>query len=134
MNRLVEVALIVGLSSTGPAAAAQEPTAEAAMERYRKLFKGPAAECERGSVPDEVTVCGRRTRDPYRLPLPVEPTPGTRVAGEAPDQVAASEVGSEPCSTIGPMGGCGSYVPIIPFVMWVAKTAVKAVKAAEEDE
>ena len=133
MKSVLKLALIVGLSSAGPAAAAQEMSADSAMERYRTLFKTPKAECERGSVADEVIVCGRRTRDPYRLPLPVEPVPGARVAGEAPDQVEASEVGSERCSTIGPMGGCGSVVPILPFVMWVAKTAVKAIRAAEDE-
>ena len=132
MDGVVKFALIAALSTSS--AAAQDRTAEAAMERFRQLFKSQVPACPTSSAPDEVTVCGRRAQTTYRLPLPVEPLPGTRAVGDRPDQLEASEVGSEPCSTIGPNGGCGSYVPILPFVAWVAKMAVKAVKVATEEE
>jgi hypothetical protein len=126
------------LAATGGTAAAQVApagSAETAMDRYRHVFTPVAkAGCARTAAGEDILVCGRTGPDPNRLPLPVAPLPGARApGGDPPDQRAAAEVGSEPCSTIGPNGGCGGYLPILPFAMWVANAAVKAVKEAREE-
>lgn len=133
MGRWSAIASLM-LAATGSGAAAQVATAETAMDRYRTVFTPVArTDCPR-SGGDDILVCGRAGRpDPNRLPLPVAPLPGARLSGEAPDQLAASEVGSEPCTTIGPNGGCGGYIPLLPFALWVGKAVVKAVKEAEEE-
>jgi hypothetical protein len=132
MARTSVIAILM-LASTGSGAAAQVATAETAMDRYRDVFTPvDRADCPR-SAGDDILVCGRSGRpDPNRLPLPVAPLPGARTGGEPPDQLAAAEVGSEPCTTIGPNGGCGGYIPILPFALWVGKAVVKAVREAEE--
>ncbi len=69
-----------------PGVARAEPvTAEQAMRRYREVVK-PTAELDCPRDPDAIVVCARPkdVPDPHRLPLPVAPTPGARVAGDAP--------------------------------------------------
>ncbi|HEY0412430.1 MAG TPA: hypothetical protein VGD66_04745 [Allosphingosinicella sp.] len=120
-------AIFIFLLGQAAAAAAEPVSADAAMQRYRQVFQPPATRCAPGK--DEITVCGQRPGpDPNRLPLPVQPLPGSRVAGEAPDQVAASELGNERCTTVGRDTPCTGTVPIIPIAIWIVKTAIKAAR------
>lgn len=132
MNIVVKL-ILAAATAAGPVAAhAQQLRTEPEPKQYPTLRLPVADDCRKGSSSEEVIVCGRVGRDPYRLPLPVEPLPGKRVSGEI-DQVAASENGSEPCSTVGPNGGCGGFIPILPFALWVVKGAIKAVEYAKDD-
>jgi hypothetical protein len=132
MNFVLKSVLIASISSASPAAHAQERRVEPEPKEYSTLRLPVADDCTRRSSPEEVIVCGRTGRSPFRLPLPVEPLPGSRTAGEI-DQLGASEVGSEPCTTVGPNGGCGGYIPILPFVLWVVQSAVKYVEYRKDD-
>lgn len=133
MSRSTAIIFVLA-AGCGLPAHAQDVTAEEALERYRKTF-APAdrAACNQVVEGDEILVCGRRGRDPYRLPLPVEPMPGERVAGEPPAQLAASRDGSERCSTVGPHSSCAGFIPILPFAAWVVDSVIKGVKASKED-
>lgn len=128
----IKLALILAIAGAPSATGAQERRVEAAPREYPTLRLPVTDDCKRGSSPEDVIVCGRAGRSPFRLPLPVEPLPGSRTAGEI-DQLAASEVGSEPCTTVGPNGGCGGYIPILPFVLWVVQSAVKYVEYRKDD-
>lgn len=118
-------ALMIGLAA--PAGAAEPMTAEAAMERYRRLVAPIAVlNCPKAQSPDEIVVCGRpEGRDPNRLPLP--PPPGERIMGEAVSAVEAMGE-RETCSTVGPNQNCGGGLPVIPILIFAAKVAIHAVK------
>ncbi len=77
--------IAAALLLTSGMAGAEPVTAEQAMRRYREVVK-PTAELDCPREPDAIVVCARPkdVPDPHRLPLPVTPTPGARVAGEAP--------------------------------------------------
>ncbi|MGS1015850.1 hypothetical protein [Allosphingosinicella humi] len=120
------------LASLGAAsiAPAQAPlTADEAMETYRAAFQSPyQLDCPRGDEAD-IVVCGRRREGPApeRLPLPVAPDPGTRVAGEPVGAVEAA--GSrEKCSTIGPNQNCGGGLPVFAIVGAVVQIIAKAIE------
>ena len=77
------LALFLAAQSTATAPA----TAEQLLHNHgRDLDGGLRLNCGRGGEGDEIVVCGRRRRerDPNRLPLPVAPEPGERVAGHVP--------------------------------------------------
>jgi hypothetical protein len=109
------------------AATAQVLTAEEALENYRAAFDSVSVlDCPESSDPDAIVVCGRRpgAPDPNRLPLPVQPLPGDRVAGEAISSVEAAGT-REKCSTVGPNQQCGGGLPVFQVI----GVAVKAVQA-----
>lgn len=114
------------------AAPAQTVTAEQAMQNYRELF-APVSEldCPRSRDPEEIVVCGRPfgAPDPNRLPLPVQPLPGDRVAGEAMSTVEAGNI-KEDCSAVGPHNGCGGLLPVGAII----GVAVKVVGALVDGE
>jgi hypothetical protein len=56
--------------------------------------------CRASEEENEIVVCGARQRSQYRLPLPVEPTPGARTIGEAADARGLLALG-ETCQTRG---------------------------------
>ncbi len=124
-------ALIWGATAAA-AAPAQTLTADQAMANYRDAFV-PLIEldCPESTDPDEIVVCGRPigTPDPNRLPLPVAPLPGDRVAGEAMSSVEAGNIKDE-CSPVGRHSSCGGLVPIFPII----GVAVKAVEALVDGE
>lgn len=118
--------LSLGAASLAPA---QAPlTADQAMETYRRAFQAPdQLDCPRGEDED-IVVCGRRTdgADSNRLPLPVAPDPGTRVAGEPVGAVEAAGT-RETCSTVGPNQNCGGGLPVFAVVGMLAKVAAQLV-------
>ena len=115
--------------AASPAAAQQAVTAEEALANARRTFV-PTAEldCPRASDPEEIVVCARQGPDPYRLPLPVPPEPGSRVAGEAPSGTDVLAAAEDPCTTVGPNQRCSGGLPVLGIAIFVAKAVVNAVK------
>jgi hypothetical protein len=118
--------VMILVAATAGAARAQTLTVDEALENYRDSFSPVSVlDCPK-SAGDEIVVCGRAVGapDPYRLPLPVEPVPGDRIAGES---LSAAEVANrkESCSPVGPHNGCGGLVPVGVII----GVAVKAVQA-----
>lgn len=122
MSRMIALALLAFWTATAGAA---PQTAEQAMENYRLTFKPPEVrevrECAR--QPDnDIVVCGRRDLPDQRLPLPLDPVPGERTAGEPPTALTAA--GSrERCSTVGPNQECGGGLPLLGAALFVLRSA-----------
>ncbi|HYE27523.1 MAG TPA: hypothetical protein VEA61_04735 [Allosphingosinicella sp.] len=116
----------------GPAAA-PPLTAEqafAAQQRGLEAALGTAP-CARDIASGDILVCGRPGREPYRLPLPVEPEPGARRPGEAAAPSEALALGAERCTAVGPNPRCGGGLPVIPIAIWLVQTAVKAAQGED---
>ncbi|HEV2748552.1 MAG TPA: hypothetical protein VGW34_14810 [Allosphingosinicella sp.] len=132
-SRMTATLIMLSLAAAAPA---QQPAdADAALRNYRALFKPPPElDCPRGGGEDaDIVVCGRR-RDapqPERLPLPVEPVPGERIAGEIPSGLTEMKAGSGSCSTVGPHQRCSGGLPVFAIAVAVAHAVAKAV--AQED-
>lgn len=96
------------LPQPGTEAAPTIVTADEAVAMSRRQVSDMVARtCPPGAADSDVVVCGRRAaRSPYRLPLPVAPTPGTgeRAGGE---QLAAMDAGGTLCSAVGRDQRCG---------------------------
>lgn len=115
-----------------PLRAAPPATAEEALARQQAgLQRSLGLDCDRGGGED-IIVCGRQGPDPHRLPLPVQPEPGARIAGEPPDPDEVLALHKEKrCTTTGPNQQCSGGLPILPVALWLLQTAVKA--AEEKD-
>lgn len=118
------------LGAAAPAAATPVTAEEALARQQAGLQRSLGLDCDRGGEGD-IVVCGRQGPDPNRLPLPVEPEPGARNAGEPPDPSEALALSAEKCTTVGPNQQCGGGLPLIPIAIWLIQTAVKA---AEGDD
>jgi hypothetical protein len=89
-------------------------TADEAVAMSRRQISDMVAQvCPPGATDSDVVVCGRRAGiSPYRLPLPVAPTPGTgERAGGA--QLTAMEAGGTGCSAVGRDQQCGGGFDVI---------------------
>jgi len=112
-----------------PLAAAPPATAEDALARQQASLRASLAlDCDREGGGGDIIVCGRQGPDPDRLPLPVEPEPGARHAGEPPAPSEALALGAERCTTVGPNQQCSGGLPILPLAIWLVQTAVEAAK------
>ncbi len=97
----------LGLSAQPAAAESARSAVDAAMAQYVSVF-GVDPDCKRNVMPDEITVCGRRDADRYRLPL-VIPTPGAPDPGNARAERDFLVRTISPCEERGPfLIGCGS--------------------------
>lgn len=122
------LAFLLALPLAGAAVAAEPIGADEAIDLYRRMLPPVAAvECQPGAA-GEIVVCGRRegARDPNRLPLPLEPVPGERVAGEPLSAVAVAGK-RETCSTVGPSQSCGGGLPVLAILGFAAKLIVDTV-------
>jgi hypothetical protein len=128
------VGLVIGALLAGaavPVSAAPPTTAEEALARQQAgLQRSLGLDCDRGG-PGDIVVCGRQGPDPNRLPLPVEPEPGARIAGEPASPSEALALSAEKCTTVGPNQQCSGGLPLIPIAIWLIQTAIKA---AEGDD
>ena len=107
-----------------PALAAAPVTAEEALARQQAgLQRSLGLECDRGGGED-IVVCGRQGPDPNRLPLPLEPEPGARHAGEPPAPAEALALSAQRCTTVGPNQQCSGGLPILPIALWLVRTAI----------
>lgn len=115
---------------SAPAAAAPPASAEEALARQQASLRSSLGlGCDRDS--GEIVVCGRPGPDPNRLPLPVEPEPGARTAGEASDPRASLALTNQKCTTVGPNQQCSGGLPILGIALFLVQTAVKAVMEKE---
>ena len=94
---LVLIALMASPALAGPSA----------LEIYQeKTAAGPR--CKAAASGDDITVCGRRDADRYRVPL-VVPTPGDPRLVNVPLERAKLIATESPCQTRGPfLVGCGA--------------------------
>ena len=121
-------ALLLGASA--PVAAEAPVSADQALARQQAALRSTLGlGCDRGG--GDIVVCARLGPDPNRLPLPVEPEPGARPAGEPPAPAEALALSAEKCTTVGPNQQCSGGVPVIPIAIWLVRTAVEA--AAGDD-
>ena len=108
-----------------PAAAAPPASAEEALARQQASLRSSLGlDCDREA--GEIVVCGRPGPDPNRLPLPVEPEPGARIAGEASDPEASLALTNRKCTTVGPNQQCSGGLPILGIALFLVQTAVTA--------
>jgi hypothetical protein len=122
-------ALLAGAAA--PASAAPPATAEEALARQQAgLQRSLGLDCERGG--DDIVVCGRQGPDPNRLPLPVPPEPGARVAGEPAAPSEALALSAEKCTTVGPNQQCSGGLPILGIAIMIVQTVAKAALKDEE--
>jgi hypothetical protein len=124
----VAMASVLALAGA-PAPAAPPASAEEAVARQRASLRA-GLDCDRGGGND-IVVCGRSGPDPNRLPLPVEPEPGARIAGEAADPSDALALTNRKCTTVGPNQQCSGGLPILGIAIWLVETAVKAAREEE---
>jgi hypothetical protein len=111
--------------AAAPAAAAPPLTAEEALARQQSsLRSGLGLACDRGA--GEIVVCGRQGPDPNRLPLPVEPEPGARNAGEPVDPSETLALSDQKCTTVGRNPHCSGGLPILGIALFIVQTVVKA--------
>jgi hypothetical protein len=117
--------------AANPALAASPPaTADQALARQRSSLRSSLGlDCDRGG--GDIVVCGRPGPDPNRLPLPVQPEPGARVAGEASLPGDSLALTRQRCTTVGPDQQCSGGLPILGIAIWIVQAAIKA--ARDED-
>jgi hypothetical protein len=124
------LAMIAAALAWAPASAAPPLSAEEALARQQSsLRSGLALGCDRDS--GEIVICGRQGPDPNRLPLPVEPEPGARIAGEPSDPKASLALTNQKCTTVGPNQQCSGGLPILGIALFLVQTAVKAAMEKE---
>ena len=115
---------------SAPAAAAPPASAEEALARQQASLRSSLSlGCDRDS--GEIVVCGRPGPDPHRLPLPVEPEPGARIAGEPADPKASLALTNQKCTTVGPNQQCSGGLPILGIALFLVHTAVTAAMKEE---
>lgn len=125
------LAIIAAFLAAAPASAAPPLTAEEALARQQSsLRSGLGIGCDREA--GEIVVCGRQGPDPNRLPLPVPPVPGARIAGEPADPGDALALSAEKCTPVGQNQQCSGGIPILGIALMIVQTVVKeALKEAE---
>lgn len=114
--------------ASASAAAAPPASADEALARQQASLRS-SLDCDRDS--GEIVVCGRQGPDPNRLPLPVEPEPGARIAGEAATPREALALTVQKCTTVGPNQQCSGGLPILGIAFFIVQTAVKAIREKE---
>ncbi|HEX9966270.1 MAG TPA: hypothetical protein VGB04_14940 [Allosphingosinicella sp.] len=122
------LAIMAAALAAAPAPAAPPLSAEEALARQASSLRSGLG-CDRGA--GEIVVCARQGHDPNRLPLPVEPEPGARNAGEPPDPDDSLALSAQKCTTVGPNQQCSGGLPILGIAIWAVQTAVKAIKERE---
>jgi hypothetical protein len=129
--RLIAGPLIGALiAGAGAPASAAPATAEEALARQQSgLHKSLGVDCDRGG--NDIVVCGRQGPDPNRLPLPVPPEPGARIAGEPPDPSESLALSAEKCTPVGQNQQCSGGLPILGIAIMIVKTVAEAALKAE---
>ena len=121
------LAIMAAALAAAPAPAAPPLSAEEALARQQSsLRSGLGLDCDRSA--GDIVVCARQGPDPNRLPLPVEPEPGARTAGEPPDPDDSLALSAQKCTTVGPNQQCSGGLPILGIAIWAVQTAIKAIK------
>jgi hypothetical protein len=124
---MAALAALAAAPAPTPAWADQPATADQALARQRSSLRSSLGlDCDRGG--GDIVVCGRPGPDPNRLPLPVEPEPGARIAGEASLPGDSLALTKQRCTTVGPDQQCSGGLPILGIAIWIVQTAIKAAK------
>ncbi len=111
--------------AAAPVSAAPPASADEALARQQASLRSSLGlDCDRGT--GEIVVCGRQGPDPHRLPLPVPPEPGARIAGEPADPSDALALSAEKCTPVGPNQQCSGGIPILGIALYIVQTVVKA--------
>ena len=129
---MAKLGLAIAAASLASAAASAAPSTsadEALARQQSSLRAGLGLGCDRSAA--EIVVCGRHGPDPNRLPLPVQPEPGARNAGEPADPADALALSDQTCTAVGRDQHCSGGLPIFPIAIWLVQTAVKAIKEKE---
>jgi hypothetical protein len=122
---------IAAALASAPLSAAPPASAEEALARQQSLLRsGLGLECDRDLA--EIVVCGRQGPDPDRLPLPVPPEPGARIAGEPADPGEALALSAETCTTVGRNPRCSGGIPILGIALAIVQTVAKAALKEKE--
>ena len=124
--------LAAAAARPAPAAAQAAADAESLIVDQKRSLQAAigTGRCREGGNDGEIVVCGQ-TQSPYRLPLPVEPLPGTTERGEVPSPVALTR--EETCTTIGHTRGCPSF-DILAIGLMIGKAVVEqAVREVIDD-
>ncbi|SMF68392.1 hypothetical protein [Allosphingosinicella indica] len=118
---LSRMTLATALLILPAAGSAQESAVEG---KYRALFPTIAElDCPQGSG-DDIVVCARKDeRRSPRLPLPVEPVEGARVAGMSTTTDTMGPVDHNRCTPVGPNKQCGGGLPIPQAIMLLVEAA-----------
>lgn len=125
------LAMIAAALAAAPAPAQPPVTAEEALARQQSALRsGLGIGCDRSAA--EIVVCARQGPDPNRLPLPVPPEPGARIAGEPVDPNETLALSAEKCTAVGQNQQCSGGLPILGIAAMIVQTVVKA--ALKDDE
>jgi hypothetical protein len=125
------LAIMAAALAAAPAPAQPPLTAEEALARQQSsLRSGLGLGCDRTTA--EIVVCARQGPDPNRLPLPVQPEPGARIAGEPVDPGETLALSAEKCTPVGQNQQCSGGLPILGIALMIVQTVVKA--AVKEGE
>ena len=125
------LAIMAAALAAAPAPAQPPLTAEEALARQQSsLRSGLGLGCDRTTA--EIVVCARPGPDPNRLPLPVQPEPGARIAGEPVDPGETLALSAEKCTPVGQNQQCSGGLPILGIALMIVQTVVKA--AVKEGE
>jgi hypothetical protein len=125
------IAAAASALATAPASGAPPLSAEEALAAQQSsLRSGLGLNCDRDAA--EIVVCGRQGPDPNRLPLPVEPEPGARVAGEPVDPKETLALSAQTCTTVGRNPRCSGGLPILAIAAMIVQTVAKAALKDEE--
>lgn len=130
---MVKLGLSIAAASLLSAQAGAAPPAgadEAIARQQASLRSSLGLDCERGG--GEIVVCGRAGPDPNRLPLPVEPEPGARRAGQPADPRETLALSDQKCTTVGRNPRCSGGLPILGIALLIAQTVVQAALKEEE--
>jgi hypothetical protein len=132
MARL-SLAMAAAALASCPAQARAAPPAsadEALARQQSSLRSSLGLDCDRDS--GEIVVCGRTGPDPNRLPLPVQPEPGARIAGEPVDPKDTLALSAETCTAVGRNPRCSGGLPILAIAAMIVQTVAKAALKDEE--
>ena len=126
------ITMLLILAASSASAQPRMVTAEEGLEIHRRTSSAlPQDRCEQATDAEEIMVCGK-PGSPYRLPMPIDPPPGQRIAGETPSALAATKEAS--CTNIGHTRGCPS-LDLLGVAALVGKAIVgKVVEHVREDE
>jgi len=99
---------------------------EAVAMSRRQVSDMVGRSCPPGTTDSDVIVCGRREGvSRYRLPLPVEPTPGRRERAGG-EQLAAMDAGHTRCSAVGRDQQCGGGLDMIGIGFAIVRGVAQA--------
>lgn len=125
------LAIAAAALASAPSHAAPPASSDAAIARQQESLRSSLGlDCDRDS--GEIVVCGRAGPDPNRLPLPVPPEPGARIAGEPSRPGDSLALSDQRCTAVGRNQQCSGGLPILGIAVMIVQTVVKAALKEKE--